>query len=479
MHIGVLAKADAHILFTEHPNANAVNPVYEIVLGAGGNSYSEIRRALRKNGIKSVRTTNLLSAIRYTVFWVKISSDGSIEVGREGEDLPFMATKDPNPLNIKYFSLSSWGSSKASWLYDCPDPYGLASDTNSMQVRPIREQLSANLLKNYDTNMIPVVSDERKQINAHHSWIDNRLLWNPDDYNNLTVIKFNARDIWQPPLYLLNAARSSGSDILENSLLEATYKGVVSWNVPVHYQSWCNLGEGITSWPNDKHICEIKLAAWSSHHESPVYFGFSFELTKDHSTTDWLVTSAFARNAMYNVTDITTRATIINLELRRKTNVFNILFRAPFIASLILNMLSLWMKDGLRTSVVCLGALILTPPFAMMVHLAPAHHTHVPILVNLYVLGYFISWIMLMMAVLGSWFRKAPPVHAPPTCLVNFLNYKIIKWLMCLSSIQGDLYENLMSVSKSESSWVTVGNAMDRAVFFTISIALATSFLLL
>lgn len=37
-----------------------------------------------------------------------------------------------------------------------------------MQVRPIREQLSANLLKNYDTNMIPVVSDERKQINAHH-----------------------------------------------------------------------------------------------------------------------------------------------------------------------------------------------------------------------------------------------------------------------------------------------------------------------
>lgn len=50
-------------------------------------------------------------------------------------------------------------------------------------------------------------------------------------------------------------------------------------------------------------------------------------------------------------------------------------------------MLSLWMKDGLRTSVVCLGALILTPPFAMMVHLAPAHHTHVPILGNLYNCG--------------------------------------------------------------------------------------------
>lgn len=47
---------------------------------------------------------------------------------------------------------------------------------------------------------------------------------------------------------------------------------------------------------------------------------------------------------------------------------------------------------------------------------------------------------MLMMAVLGSWFRKAPPVHAPPTCLVNFLNYKIIKWLMCLSSIQVTKY---------------------------------------
>lgn len=61
-------------------------------------------------------------------------------------------------------------------------------------------------------------------------------------------------------------------------------------------------------------------------------------------------------------------------------------------------------------------------------------------LVHLYVLGFIISWIMLVMAVLGLWFRKAPPIPSPPNYIVHFLNCKVIRWLMCLSSIQVILY---------------------------------------
>lgn len=50
-----------------------------------------------------------------------MSSDGTLSVGKEGDDVPFMAWQDPLPMQIKYFSFSTWNGVFGKWEYGCTD----------------------------------------------------------------------------------------------------------------------------------------------------------------------------------------------------------------------------------------------------------------------------------------------------------------------------------------------------------------------
>lgn len=50
---------------------------------------------------------------------VKMNQEGIIQVGTDGEDLPFMEWQDPEPLDIQYFSFCTWSGVAGKWLYDC------------------------------------------------------------------------------------------------------------------------------------------------------------------------------------------------------------------------------------------------------------------------------------------------------------------------------------------------------------------------
>ena len=71
-HFSVLARRDAHILFAPSDNLTSYDPVYEIVLGAGGNTFCAIRK-LQKTNVKASRYINdILSAVDVRSFWVHI-----------------------------------------------------------------------------------------------------------------------------------------------------------------------------------------------------------------------------------------------------------------------------------------------------------------------------------------------------------------------------------------------------------------------
>lgn len=36
------------------------------------------------------------------------------------------------------------------------------------------------------------------------SWMDEKLVWNPSDYNNLTVLRIPCTNIWLPDIVLYN-----------------------------------------------------------------------------------------------------------------------------------------------------------------------------------------------------------------------------------------------------------------------------------
>ncbi|KAF4532931.1 hypothetical protein B566_EDAN015643, partial [Ephemera danica] len=130
LNFRVRAFSDAHIMLSMTSNPVDGEPVYEIVLGAGRNSFSDIRR-MRKTGTRVTQTTpGIVSATDLRGFWIRVSSDGTIDVGIEGDDMAFMGWRDPQPLPIHYFAFCTWTGVVGKWEYDCPGHR--ASQGNSM-----------------------------------------------------------------------------------------------------------------------------------------------------------------------------------------------------------------------------------------------------------------------------------------------------------------------------------------------------------
>lgn len=75
------------------------------VLGAGGNTFNEIRRKRQKDPMKTVRMKNFLSPIDIMPLTIRILKSGNISVAITGQP-PFITAQDANVLDIKYLSFS-------------------------------------------------------------------------------------------------------------------------------------------------------------------------------------------------------------------------------------------------------------------------------------------------------------------------------------------------------------------------------------
>lgn len=82
------ARSDAHILLSPNPSPEEADPVYEIVLGAGKNSFSDIRRKRRAATKSSAYTKDILSGTEMKGFWVCAFSYKSPFV-KVSYDLPY------------------------------------------------------------------------------------------------------------------------------------------------------------------------------------------------------------------------------------------------------------------------------------------------------------------------------------------------------------------------------------------------------
>lgn len=71
-HFSVLARSDAHILLSPSDDIQKDDPVYEIVLGAGGNTFADIRRQQKSSVQDTLRIKGLVSALDIHSFYIHI-----------------------------------------------------------------------------------------------------------------------------------------------------------------------------------------------------------------------------------------------------------------------------------------------------------------------------------------------------------------------------------------------------------------------
>lgn len=138
-------------------NSNNNNTTTKVI-GAGGNTFSELRRQRQKLQLKSVSMKGFLSAIEITPLTVRVVRNGTISVSVTGQSQPFLAYNDSDTINVQYISFSSWGTNEVKWFFDCASDGG-SKLTRIRQKLRTSDQLKSDLFGEYDALITPAAMD--------------------------------------------------------------------------------------------------------------------------------------------------------------------------------------------------------------------------------------------------------------------------------------------------------------------------------
>lgn len=116
----VHAAKDVHILLSNSVNPPLTEPVYEIVLDAGDDTFSEIRNRRSKVPLKTVRRHNVIEPDEITPVVIRVTRGGTISVTLgNSNNVPTLTAFDPALSPVQYLSFAAWR--KFTWVayFDC------------------------------------------------------------------------------------------------------------------------------------------------------------------------------------------------------------------------------------------------------------------------------------------------------------------------------------------------------------------------
>ncbi|VEN45521.1 unnamed protein product [Callosobruchus maculatus] len=488
-HFAVLAPSDAHILLSPSDPVSKDDSVYEIVIGAGGNTFCDIRRKQKSDVKASVRIKDLLSALDPRFFWIHITKEGVVDVGKEGEELPFISWIDPDPLPLKYISFSTWSGIEAKWFFNC----------KWKQIEKVEESLTfteklrRDLLFYYDPYVRPVenittITRIAMSLQINHisldehqgslelfgtsklAWHDEKLRWDPSEYGELDVLHIFRREIWQPDLALLNAI-GDVRDITHDTMVVAHSSGLVEWNPPIHLKVWCN-GEDLGAWPSDTHSCSPIIGIIRDYHNIRLEFNRNESTLSYRDSSEWKIVtgdvSIRSSSADFPVFEIM-------LILQRNSNAYNIIFFTPFIFIAISVLATFWMDPlGKMKISVCCGQMIVTVIMLLVLAIVtPKHPSHVPFLVSLYSYTLLaLLFAVIISTVVVNLCRNVK--NAPlPHLMCRILTSNFLSTYFCLPKSEMPLNYGKMSdkTENLQSMWFLLGLLIDR-IFFWVYLSL-------
>ncbi|XP_050668890.1 neuronal acetylcholine receptor subunit alpha-5-like isoform X1 [Leptidea sinapis] len=294
LHLAILAASNGHILLSTVPMPTANDPVYEIVIGGGGNRFTELRRNLKRNAKVSSKTIGVLSPIDFRDFYIKITEDGLIEFGRENELLPILSYLDSDPITVKFFSFAAWSGVEAKFLYDCPtnveQNHSIFSekppDTKRVEARLSNsDRLKRILLQGKEPLLPPehrmTVSMRIKITSVAYDafesklstgialvlkWTDNSMAWNPSKFNGTSTISLRQGQIWTPEFHVFNSDSPGMIEAKSPEMITMVNSGEATFHLQTVVHTWCyDYNTTYTRWPRDVYECSIVIQPWEAH----------------------------------------------------------------------------------------------------------------------------------------------------------------------------------------------------------------------
>ncbi|KAL0275402.1 UNVERIFIED_CONTAM: hypothetical protein PYX00_003256 [Menopon gallinae] len=442
----VRAASDAHILLSES-NHLEDTLAYEIVIGGGKNSFSQIR-LFPKDPKTTQYTSNILSPIDYRGFWIKLEANQVIMVGRKGETEPFLFWVNNQPFQIRYFAFTTWNNVKGEWYFNCKDdPYKDSEFMEGEGNLTALERLKNDLLTLYNPTIIPQregypeetievyldaryfhLNEKRGELTlsgtAISKWVDWKLFWNPADYDGIENVRVSPYQIWTPNIRVLNSVSSEEESLLRISgNLAVTSKGEIMWMASFHSVTLCVLG--YLNWPFDAHNCSLVFG----FRNEPLKINIKYMNVSRVYRTEWEIQKLNWQDLLISQFDRVWG--VVEIAFKRRDPSFEFLLLPPFLAATVLALVSFWIHPGSPAKLFlnCGNILIL---FLILMGIGNQVATLVPSTPKIVILY---SWSILVMCVpivLFVGLKYVPPYVILPRLVSSMLNSSFIEILFLL-----------------------------------------------
>lgn len=194
---------------------------------------------------------------------------------------------------------------------------------NFQQVRCslVMKRLYEDLFTDYNRLILPVTSNKTKvtvnlglklgqildfnlkqqilstNVWVEQTWLDQRLEWNPDDYDGIKMIHVPAENIWIPDIVLFNNADGNYElTLVAKAVLYAN--GTVVWKPPTMFRSTCEVD--VEYFPFDIQTCFLRFGSWT-------YAGDEVEIHhvgKKRKVDIGIDLSQFYKNVEWDIIDV-------------------------------------------------------------------------------------------------------------------------------------------------------------------------------
>ncbi|XP_052796704.1 neuronal acetylcholine receptor subunit alpha-10-like isoform X2 [Mya arenaria] len=266
-------------------------------------------------------------------------------------------------------------------------------------------------------------------------WVDERLVWNPADYNGLQTLRMPCEKLWLPDIVLYNNADDFTTGYMQSKAM-VHHSGVVFWPPPAKFRSSCKID--ITYFPFDDQLCKMKFGSWT-------YDGFQVDVVNRSAEVDlsnyvysgeWeLLNIKVVRNTVTYACcteffpDVT--FTII---MRRRTlyYLFNIIF--PCLWLTILSLLGFWLPPDSGEKIT-LGITVLLAFSVFMLLIAenmPATSEFVPLIGIYLTVTMGMTSLSIILTVFVLQLHHVGPHQKGVPRWLQVLSYDILSSMLCM-----------------------------------------------
>ncbi|KAK2146877.1 hypothetical protein LSH36_581g04044 [Paralvinella palmiformis] len=302
-------------------------------------------------------------------------------------------------------------------------------------------------------------SDERNQVLTSHIWLDqewydDKLKWDPVDYNGLKTLRVACHLIWKPDIVFYNSADDYINGYMP-ALAMVSHDGHVFWPPVVHVRSTCKID--ITYFPFDDQMCSLKVGSWA-------YDGLQVDVQKRDKPIDlenyitngeWeLINAKVVRHVAYYACCPEPYPDVrFTLHIRRRTLYYTYNIIIPCIMLSSLSLLGFWIppEGGEKVG---LGLTVLLAYSVFMLLIAesmPATSFYIPLIGIYIIVAMALTCITVVCSVIVSHIHHQGNMGRPVPDYLKTIAH-IIKTCLCLFDQKQRKKSKLSSTSSRENT---------------------------